>query len=95
MKIGTLNFVIFGELLFLRSIETFMTSMDRIFLTVSNEFDSDYRRFSFYAAVITIKIPLITFWKNDTLYKTLKKELNNSFQNWTIETTLSIHETGG
>lgn len=94
MKIGTLNFVIFGELLFIRSIETFITSMDRIFLTVCDEFDSDYRRFAFYAAVITIKIPLTVFWKNDTLYKTLKKELNNCFNNWSIETTLTIHEKG-
>ena len=65
-----------------------------IFLTVSDEFDLIYRRFSFYAVVIEISIPLKIFWKNDTLYKTLVRQLDNSFDNWTLKMDLIIHETG-
>ena len=94
MKIGTLTFDIYGELLFIRSVETFISSMDQTILTVCDDFDSDYRRFAFYAAVIKIVIPLKIFWKNDNLYKKLVSELNKCFNNWTLKTTLTTFEEG-
>ncbi|KKM76708.1 hypothetical protein LCGC14_1377420 [marine sediment metagenome] len=94
MKIGTLTFDIYGEFLFLKSVDTFFTAMDPVFLTVSNDFDSEYRRFSFYAVVIKIVIPLQIFWKNDSLYKSLVRQLNKCFGNWQLNIDLKIHETG-
>ena len=92
MKIGTLTFDIYGEFLFLKSVDTFFTAMDPIFLSICDEFDSDYRRFSFYAAVLKIVIPMKIFWKTDSLYLSLIKQLNNCFGNWTLNVTLIIHE---
>ena len=94
MKIGTMIFNIYGELIFKKSIEYFITSMDQILLTVSDKFDSDYRRFAFWAARINFVIPLKIFWKNDTIYKTLLKNLNKYFDNWTLDITLTIQEKG-
>ena len=92
MKIGTLTFDVFGELNFNNSVEHFISSMDPILLTVSDYFDSDYRRFSFYAAVIKIVVPLKIFWQTNYLYDTLKKQLDYCFTNWTIDIILDITE---
>ncbi len=95
MKIGTLKIEIYGEFLFLKSVETFFSAMDPIFLSISDDFDSDYRRFSYYSVVITFDIPLKIFWKNDTIFKTMIRQLNRCFGNWTLDIHLSINETGG
>jgi len=92
MKIGTMIFDIYGELKFDKAVEHFISSMDPILRTVSDKFDSDYRRFAFYAAVIHFVIPLKIFWKSDALYNTLKKNLNYSFDNWSIDVILTIQE---
>jgi len=94
LKIGLLTIEIYGELLFDRSVEHFISSMDPILKTVSDEFESDYRRFAFYAAVINLTVPLKIFWKSDALYNTLVKNLNYSFDNWEFSITLVIHEKG-
>ncbi len=92
MKIGTLIIDVYGELLFDKAVEHFIASMDPILKTVSDKFDSDYKRFGFYATVIKLVIPLKIFWKSDVLYNTLRKNLNYSFDNWTIDITLTIQE---
>ena len=94
MKIGTLTFDIFGELNFNNSVEYFITAMDPVLLSISHSFDSDYRRFSFYAAVIKIEIPLKVFWQSNFLYDSLRKNLDYAFTNWTIGITLNISERG-
>lgn len=94
MKIGTLTFDIFGELIFKRSVEHFISAMDPVLLSISDYFDSDYRRFSFYAAVIKIDVPLKIFWQSNYLYDSLKKHLDYSFTNWTVDITLNITERG-
>lgn len=94
MKIGTLTFDIFGELNFNNSVEHFITAMDPVLLTISDSFDSDYRRFSFYAAVIKIEVPLKIFWQSNFLYDRLIKQLDYAFTNWTIDITLNIIERG-
>jgi len=94
LKIGLLTIEIYGELKFETAVEHFISSMDRILKTVSDDFESDYRRFAFYSAVIKLVIPLKIFWKGDALYNTLVKNLNYSFDNWEFNLTLSIHEKG-
>ncbi len=94
MKIGTLTFDIFGELNFNNAAEHFISAMDPVLLSISDYFDSDYRRFSFYAAVIKIEIPLKIFWQSNFLYNTLKKQLDYSFTNWTVDISLNITERG-
>ena len=69
--------------------------MDPIILTVCDDFDSTYSRFSYYAAVIIFDIPLNKFWKNDTLFNSIIKQLNKCFNNWTLQIQLRIEETGG
>lgn len=92
MKIGLFIIEIYGELLFEKSVEHFISSMDPILKTISDEFDSDYRRFGFYAAVIKLNVPLKVFWRSDALYNTLIKNLNYSFTNWEFNIILTIHE---
>lgn len=94
MKIGTLKFDIYGELQFDQSIESFISAMDPVFSSVSSDFDSEYKRFGFFACTIVILVHLDIFWKNDTLYKTLIKQLNKNFNFWRFKITLNINETG-
>lgn len=94
MKIGLLTIEIYGELLFETSVEHFIGSMDRVLKTVSDNFESDYRRFAFFAAVINFNVPLNIFWKGDSLYNSLIKNLNYSFDNWEFFITLVIQEEG-
>nr|MQY80503.1 hypothetical protein [Bacteroidota bacterium] len=51
MKIGLLTIEIYGVLLFETAVEHFISSMGRTLKTVSDDFESDYKRFAFYAAV--------------------------------------------
>lgn len=94
MKKGTLTLNIFGELLFDRSVETFITSMDQTFRTISDKIESQYRRFGFYAATIQIIIPLLEFWKTDHVYNSLKYNLNHCFDNWSLDLNLTYNEKG-
>ncbi len=92
MKIGTMIFDVYGELKFETAVEHFISSMDPILKTVSDKFDSDYKRFGFYAAVIQFVIPLRIFWKSNTLYNTLIRNIDYSFDNWTVDIILTIQE---
>lgn len=92
MKIGTMIFDIYGELNFDRAVEHFISSMDPILRSVSDDFESDYKRFAFFAAKIYFVIPLREFWKSNALYNTLIKNLNYSFTNWSFDLNLSIEE---
>ena len=92
MKIGTLVLDIFGELNFNNSVEHFISTMDKVLFSVCDSFDSDYRRFSFYAAVIKIEVPLKVFWQTNFLYDSLIKNLNYNFTNWSIDILLNITE---
>lgn len=94
MKIGTLTFDIFGELNFNNSVEHFISAMDPVLLSISDYFDTDHRRFSFYAAVIKIEVPLKVFWQSNFLYNTLIKNLDYAFTNWTVDISLDILERG-
>lgn len=85
---------LYGELKFETAVEHFISSMDPILKTISDKFDSDWRRFGFYAAKIKIVIPLKVFWKSDALYNTLINNLNYSFDNWNFTLTLTIEERG-
>ncbi|MBA7542016.1 hypothetical protein ES705_34332 [subsurface metagenome] len=92
MKIGTMIFDIYGELKFTNAVEHFISSMDPVLHSVSDKFDSDYKRFGFYAAVIKFVIPLRIFWKSDVLYNTLLRNIDYSFDNWTVDIILTIQE---
>jgi len=94
MKIGTLIIDVYGELLFKQSVEVFISAMYQTLVTVSDKFDSDYKRFGYFAAQIKFTVPLNIFWKNDTIYKTLITQLNKNFNNWKLEINLNIHEEG-
>lgn len=85
-------FDIYGELKFDRAVEHFISAMDPILKTVSDKFDSDYKRFGFFASKILFVIPLKEFWKSNALYNTLIKNLNYSFNNWSFDLNLSIEE---
>ena len=92
MKIGTFIIEIYGEHLFPKAVEHFISSMDNTFRTVSDQFQSDYRRFGFYAAVIKFIVPLKVFWRGDYFYNSLIKNLNYCFRNWQFDITLTIYE---
>jgi hypothetical protein len=94
MTIGTLIIEIYGELLSKKSIEILQDSMHLLFLTVSDKFDFNYKRFGYFAAKLLWVIPLTIFWQNDRIYKELKKSLDANFTNWTINITLTIQEKG-
>lgn len=94
MKIGTLIIEVFGELLQKQSIELLQNAMYQNLISVSDKFDFDYRRFGFFASTLKWIVPLKEFWKNDLIYKTLKKNLDKYFTNWKIEIILTIHEKG-
>ncbi len=94
MKKGVLTLDIFGELNFITAAEHFISSIDPVLLSISSYFDSEHRRFSNYAAVIKIVVPLTSFWQSNALYNTLRKQLNYAFTNWTIDINLDITERG-
>jgi hypothetical protein len=92
LQIGSLLIDIYGELLFDNAVEHFTTSMSNIFRTVSDKFDYDDKRFAFYAARIKFVVPLKIMWRNDVIYNGLIRNLNYSFDNWTLDITLLIKE---
>lgn len=94
MITGTMILEIYGEHLFKKAVDYFILRMDEILNTVSDKFDSNYKRFGYFATVINYTIPLKIFYKNDQIYNTLKHYLNYCFRNWTIEITLITHEKG-
>ncbi len=94
MKIGSLTIEVFGELLEINSIELLQTAMYQPFISISESFEFNYRRFGFYAATLLWEIPLNIFWKNDIIYNTLRKNLNNLFTNWELDIYISITEKG-
>jgi len=91
---GTLILEIFGELNFDDAVEHFLKSMDYLFRFIGHSFNSDYRRFGFYAVVIKVVIPLKIFWRNDYLYKRLKSQLDYCFSNWEFHISLHLKEGG-
>ena len=94
MQIGNLIIEIYGELLTKQSIENLQNTMSQPLLSVSDKFNFDYRRFGYFAANLIFVIPLKIFWKNDHIYKVLKKTLNANFNNWILNINLIIHEKG-
>ncbi len=92
MKISTLILEIYGELLSKESIDTLKNTMHQPLLSVSETLDFDYRRFEYYAADIIWVCQLKLFWKNDTIYKTLVRSLDNNFDNWILDITLLLHD---
>lgn len=94
MKTGTLRFDIYGNLSFDESIETFIAAMDPIFSSISSDFDSEWKRFGFFACTIVIVLKLDIFWKNDSLYKTVIKQLDRNFDFWRCRIRLNYFEKG-
>lgn len=93
-KIGNLIIEIYGELLEKQSVEILQNAMNQPLLSVSDKYDFNYKRFEYFAASLIWVIPLRIFWRNDSIYKTLRSTLNKYFNNWTINITLVIHEKG-
>ena len=94
MKIGTLQFDIYGNLNFEGSVEAFISSMDPVLSSVSSDFDSQYKRFGFIATTIQILVNLDIFWKNDSIYNKTIQYLDKNFDFWRLKLTLKIHEKG-
>ena len=94
MITGTLFIYVYGELLEPKSIELLESSMFQHFTSVSDNIEFDYRRFAFYAARMKWTVPLKIFWKNDTIYKSLKKYVDKYFTNWGIDIVLLLTEKG-
>lgn len=95
MKIGTLIIKIYGELLEKQSIQILLNAMHPILNSVSTKFDSDHKRFGYFATSLIWVAHLKSFWANDHIYTVLKETLNQYFTNWTIDITLTIEEKGG
>lgn len=95
MKIGTLVFYVYCELVGKQSIENLQSFIHQNLISVSDKFDFDYRRFGFISAELLWLIPLNTFWKNDLIYKKLIEGLNLFFTYWELDITLTINESGG
>lgn len=83
---------IYGELLYDRAIEDFISSFSHILKTVSDKPIVDYTRFAFYAVDLMLTIPLKEFWRNNELYNGLVRLLNTSFDNWEFNISLYINE---
>ena len=94
MLTGTLIIKISAELFEKQSIEILQNTMYQHFISISDKFDFDYRRFGYISARLTWVIPLKVFWKNDLIYTVLKSSLNHYFQNWELDMTLIIEEKG-
>ena len=92
MKIGTMEFNIFGELNFRESVERFHLEITPIIKTISDDFKFDSARFAYYSARIHIFIPLNIFWKSDTLLNSFRRSLDKYFTNWQYNLRLSILE---
>jgi len=89
---GTLILEIYGELLFDRAVEHFLGSMDYQFRTIGHSWNSEYRRFGYFAVVLKVVIPLKIFWRSNSLYNRLKAQLNYCFSNWQIQVYLNLSE---
>jgi len=92
MKTGTLILEIYGELLEKQSIDILQNIMHKPLLSVSESLDFDYKRFEYFAATMIWVCHLKLFWNNDTIYNTLKLNLNRYFTNWELEITLLLHD---
>ncbi|MBA7520715.1 hypothetical protein ES705_12811 [subsurface metagenome] len=94
MKIGTLYFEVVGKLIYYKSCEYFIASMDSILLTVCDQYDADYKRFGYEGGHLTFVVPLKVFWKSDAIFKKMRTELNRLFMNWLVDITITINEKG-
>lgn len=95
MKIGTLILEFYGELKTKESIDIIKNIMHPLLLSVSDDYDFDYKRFEYFAVNFIWVIPLKLLWKNDKIYDTLKNSLNLHFNNWNFSIYLLIHFKGG
>ncbi len=93
-KIGTLEFDIVVNLISVDLLTSFISSMDQILNTISDNVDIQYQRFSTLSATIQIKAPIHTFWKTDTIFNTFRDRLNKNFKFWRFKITLTINEKG-
>ncbi len=93
MKIGTLIFDIYAELNFREDVKPFILTMEQLFQTVSDQYETDYKVFADFAASIRFIVPLREFWKTDTIFNTLRKQLYKDFVFWRFKITLTIKET--
>jgi len=95
MSIGRFIIEAFGDLKSKQSIDLVKNIMHPILLSVSDQYDFDYRRFEYISATLIWVIPIKSFWKNDRIISTLRKSINLYFNNWNFTIYLLIHETGG
>ena len=94
MKIGTLIFDIYADLISRNDVKPFITSMEQTFQTVSDQFETDYKVFADFAASIRFVVPLREFWRNDYIFRTFKTQLDKHFTFWRYKITLNIKEKG-
>ncbi len=94
MQIGTLIIETSGLLLFKDAAEKFVLAMDSILKTTSEIYFVDWRRFEFWSASTYFEIPIDALWRNDAIYKGLKREMPKHFTKWSFWITLSIYEQG-
>jgi len=95
MTIGTLRFEVVGKLLQNKSCEALIASLDNTLLSVSDKYDADYKRFGFLGGHLTFVVYLTSFWKMETVYKKIIKEVDRLFINWLVDMDILIHEKGG
>jgi len=94
-KIGTLYIYISGELTEPGSIEYLQSCMLHLLNSVSDNIEFNYTRFAYYRAEMKWIIPLNIFWKNDAIYKGLKKYLDKYFIDWEFDINLLYFSKGG
>lgn len=94
MKIGLFILDVWCQPKDNQSIDIFQTIMHQPLLSICDKYDFTVRRFGFVEAFLNWQIPLTTFWKNDIIYNTLRNTLNKEFNNWNINISLTINESG-
>ncbi|MBA7642995.1 hypothetical protein ES703_50705 [subsurface metagenome] len=94
MQIGTLIIETSGLLIEKDSAEKFISAMDSILKSTSEKYEVDWRRFEFWAASTYFSIPIDALWRNDAIYKGLKRTLIKNFTKWSFWITLLIYEQG-
>ncbi|MBA7523133.1 hypothetical protein ES705_15256 [subsurface metagenome] len=95
MSIGTLRFEVVGKLLQNRSCEALIASLDSTLLSVCDSYDADYKRFGYLGGRLVFVVYLTSFWKMDTVYKKIIKEVDRLFANWLVDLDIIIREKGG
>ena len=95
MRLGTLIIDIFVVPAWILRIEKLENIISPLLKSIGPYHDFDYRHFGYIRANLKWVAQIEQFWKNDTIFNTIRSYLYENFTYWELTITLITEERGG